>query len=186
LKKIALTKETLIKENCTYYLQSTGCPTISLCNSSDFNLLYYTWFNSSLRIAFYLLARVLMKLPNFHLIQIRNLSGEIQDNIVDVIMGFKSRVLRVPVDQDQDQQQNLPVLCGYFDFLNNLGGQFRFFKFFIIKELPVAVFGREIRIREPLVSAFRKCRQTGRFHERTAVVEAVLFIISKQLRTTVT
>jgi len=52
-------------------------------------------------------------------------------------MGFKSRVLCVPVDQDQDQQQNLPVFCGYFDFLNNLGGQFRFFKLFIIKELPV-------------------------------------------------
>ncbi len=65
--------------------------------------------------AFYLLARVLMKLPNFHLIQIRNLSGEIHNNIVDdVIMGFKSRVLCVLVDQDQDQQQNLAVLCGYF------------------------------------------------------------------------
>jgi hypothetical protein len=38
--------------------------------------------------AFYLLARVVMKLPNFHLIQIRNLSGEIHNNIVDVIMGF--------------------------------------------------------------------------------------------------
>jgi hypothetical protein len=58
-----------------------------------------------------------MKLPNFHLIQIRNLSGEIKNNIVDVIMGFKSRVLCVPVDQDQDQKQNLAVLCGYFDFL---------------------------------------------------------------------
>jgi hypothetical protein len=81
----------------------------------------------------------------------------------------------VPVDQDQDQQQNLPVLCGYFDFLNNLGGQFRFFKLFIIKELPVPVFGREIRIREPLAPAFLKCRQTSRFHERTAVVKAVFF-----------
>jgi hypothetical protein len=135
--------------------------------------------------AFYLLARVLMKLPNFHLIQIRNLSGEIHNNIVDVIMGFKSRVLCVPVDQDQDQQQNLPVLCGYFDLLNNLGGQFRFFKFFIIKELPVPILGREIRIIEPLVPAFLKCRQTGRFHERTSVIKAVFFIISKELRTIV-
>jgi hypothetical protein len=107
--------------------------------------------------AFYLLARVLMKLLDFHLIQIRNLSGEIHNNLVDVIMGFKSRVLHVLVGQDQ--QQNLPVLCGYFEFLNNLGGQFRFFKFFIIKELPVPVFGREIRIREPLVPAFLKCHK---------------------------
>jgi hypothetical protein len=61
--------------------------------------------------AFYLLTRVLMKLLIFHLIQIRNLSGEIRNNLVDVIMGFKSRVLRVPVDKDQHQQQNLPVLC---------------------------------------------------------------------------
>jgi hypothetical protein len=74
-----------------------------------------------------------MKLQIFSLIQFRNLSGEIHNNIVDVIMGFKSRVLCVPVDQDQDQQQNLPMLCGYFDFLNNLGAQFRFFKLFIIK-----------------------------------------------------
>ncbi len=91
----------------------------------------------------------------------------------------------MPDDQDHDQQQNLPVLCCYFDFLNNFGGQFRFFNFFILKELPVAVFGREIRIREPLVSAFLKCPQTSRFHERTAVVNTVLFIISKELRTTV-
>jgi hypothetical protein len=69
--------------------------------------------------AFYLLVRVLIKLPNFHLIQIRNLSGEIHNNLVDVIMGFKSRVLRVPVDQDQ--QQNLPVLCGYFEFVVSSG-----------------------------------------------------------------
>jgi hypothetical protein len=34
-------------------------------------------------------------------------------------MGFKSRVLRVPVDQDQ--QQNLPVLCGYFEFVVSSG-----------------------------------------------------------------
>jgi hypothetical protein len=107
--------------------------------------------------AFYLLARVLIKLHNFHLIQIRNLSGEIHNNIVDVIMGFKSKVLCVRVDQDQDQQQNLPVLCVYFDFLSNLGGQFRFFKFFTIKELSVPIFGREIRIKEPLVLAFMKC-----------------------------
>jgi hypothetical protein len=66
-----------------------------------------------------------------------------------------------------------------------LGGQFRFFKFFIIKELPVPIFEREIRIREPLVPAFLKFRQTGRFHERTAAVKEVFFIISKELRTTV-
>jgi hypothetical protein len=85
--------------------------------------------------AFYLLARILMKLPNFHLIQIRNLNGKIHNNLVDVIMGFKSKVLRVPVHQDQDLQQNLLVLYGYFDFLNNLEVQFMFFNFFIIKEL---------------------------------------------------
>jgi len=66
-------------------------------------------------------------------------------------------------------------VCGYFEFLNNLGGQFRFFKFFIIKELPVPVFGREIRIREPLVPAFLKSGQTGRFHERTAVVKEFFY-----------
>jgi hypothetical protein len=66
-----------------------------------------------------------------------------------------------------------------------LGGQFRFFKFFIIKELPAPVSGREVRIREPLVPAFPKCQETGRFHERTAVVKAAFLIISKELRTTV-
>ncbi len=64
-----------------------------------------------------------MKLPNFHLIQIRNLSGEIHNNIVDVIMGFKSRVLRVPIlTKTKTSNKICPVLCGYFDLLNNLGG----------------------------------------------------------------
>jgi hypothetical protein len=126
-----------------------------------------------------------MKLPNFHLIQIRNLSGEIHNNTIDVIMGFKSRVLCVPVDQNQDQQQNLPMLCGYFDFLNNMGVQFKFFNFFIIKELSIPIFGRKIRIKKPLVLAFLKGQQIGKFHERTGVVKTFFFIISKELRTKV-